>query len=305
MSVALVTGATGFIGSHVVRRLLYKGVAVHVLCRPTSKFWRISDLLGSVHTHAIDLNDRAGLHNLVRAVRPEQIFHLASATVVAGAAASAADLIETNLLGTVNLIDACDAIDYQSLVCTGDSFEYAPSADPLPECGKHKPQGLHGISKLAATLYAEAESAGRPIVTLRLFSTYGPGDNPRRLVPRIIAGAMQRTPVSLSRPEVTRDWIYVDDVVDLYLEAAERAAEISGNVFNVGCGRATSIAELVEIVFRLTASAAEIRWGVFPAPKHDDYPWIADMRHTFKTFRWRPRVSLEEGLCRSINSFRG
>jgi nucleoside-diphosphate-sugar epimerase len=304
MSIALVTGATGFIGSHLVRRLVYEGVTVHVLCRHTSKFWRVTDLLGKLHTHAIGLNDRAGLANLVRAVRPEQIFHLASATVVAGAAAPSIELIETNLLGTINLIDACDAVDYQSLVCTGDSFEYAPSAEPLHESGVCEPETLHGISKLAATLYAKAQSVGRPIVTLRLFSTYGPGDNPRRLVPRIIAGALQRTPVSLSRPEITRDWIYVDDVVRLYLEAATRAAQITGNVFNAGSGLATSLAQIVDIVFRLTASSAEIRWGVFPAPKHDDHPWIASMRHTFETFQWRPQVSLEEGLRLTIDAFR-
>jgi nucleoside-diphosphate-sugar epimerase len=163
---------------------------------------------------------------------------------------------------------------------------------------------MHGISKLAATLYAQAQSVGRPIITLRLFSTYGPGDNPRRLVPSIIAGALQRTPVSLSRPEIARDWIYVDDVVDLYLEAARRTAHVTGNVFNVGSGLATRLAEIVDIVFRLTASNAEIRWGVFPAPKHDDSPWVADMHHTFEAFQWRPRISLEEGLRRSIDALR-
>ena len=236
MSIALVTGATGFIGSHLVRRLAHDGVAVHVLCRDTSNFWRVADLMENLHFHTIGLDDRAGLADLVGAVGPGQIFHLASATVVAGAAAPSNELVETNLLGTINLIDACDSIDYQSLLCTGDSFEYAPSTEPLRECGLCEPESLHGISKLAATLYAKTKSAGRPIVTMRLFSTYGPGDNPRRLVPRIIAGALQRTPVSLSRPEIARDWIYVDDVVELYLEAARRPPQVGGNVFNVGSG---------------------------------------------------------------------
>ena len=120
MSIALVTGATGFIGSHLVRRLLHEGVAVHVLCRDISHFWRVTDLLGRFHIHTICLNDRAGLADLVQAVRPHQIFHLASATVVAGATAPSTELVKTNLLGTINLIDACDSVDYQSLVCTGD-----------------------------------------------------------------------------------------------------------------------------------------------------------------------------------------
>jgi nucleoside-diphosphate-sugar epimerase len=304
MRVALVTGATGFIGSHLVRKLVHEGVTVHVLCRQTSNFWRLADLSGNFHTHAVGLNDGSGLARLLQAIRPEQIFHFAAATMVAGAAASTRELIETNILGTINLIEACDGLDYQALVCTGDSFEYAPGMVPLRESGPCEPETLHGASKLASTLYAMTKS-GRPIVTLRLFSTYGPGDNPRRFVPRVIDGALRKIPVFLSRPEIVRDWIYVDDVVSLYLEVARRGSEIGGSIFNAGCGVGVSLAQIVDRVVRLTASDVEFRWGAFLAPKHDDYPWIADMSQTFQTFNWRPQVSLQEGLSRTIEALRG
>ena len=220
------------------------------------------------------------------------------ASVVAGAAPVAKDLVEVNLLGTVNLLDACESVDYRCLVQTGDAFEYGLKTGPLKESDVCRPDTLHGISRLGATLYTQARGRhlGRPIISLRLFSVYGPRDHPRRLVPRVIAGALEGTPIELSRPEITRDWVYVEDIVDLYMEASRMPARLAGGVFNAGSGRASSIADVVETVFRLTGSRAEARWGTFPAAEHDAGRWVADMRQTFEAFAWRPRTSLEEGL---------
>jgi nucleoside-diphosphate-sugar epimerase len=299
---ALVTGATGFVGSHVARRLVHEGLEVHVLKRTVSDFWRMRDILREVRTHVADLRDPGSLQAAVRASRPDYIFHLAASTVVAGTTDAASDLIGVNLLGTVNLIDACDAVDYSGLVTTGDSFEYTPSMDQLSEEAACHPTTLHGIAKLAATLQASAvaRARGKPIVTLRLFSTYGPADHPRRLVPRVIAGALAGTDLPLSRPDIARDWVYVEDLVHLYLEAAARARELSGEVFNAGSGVLGSIADVVARILRLTGSHAKPQWGTFQAPDHDRFPWVADPTHTFSRLEWRPRTSLDEGLARTI-----
>lgn len=306
MSTVLIVGATGFVGSHLARRLVQDGLDVHVLSRASSDFRRLHDILPRLRAHAVDMSDAAALAGVVRAIRPAQIFHLASATVVAGATPGPKDLVDGNVLATVNLIDACADIDYRCLLTIGDSFEYSPSAHPLAETDPCRPTSLHGITKLAATLYAgaAARSKNRPIVTLRLFSTYGPDDNPRRLVPRVIAGALAGTPLLLSRPEIARDWIYIDDLIALLLEAGREAARLKGEVLNAGTGRNAALAEIVDIVLRLSASRAEVRWGVFPAPEHDAHPWIADMRHTFAMLGWRPRVALEDGLGRTIAAAR-
>jgi nucleoside-diphosphate-sugar epimerase len=301
---ALIAGATGFIGSHLARRLVHDGYDVHILCRKHSNFWRLDDILPCVHRHVAPLEDKDRLAEVIRIVRPDHIFNLAAATVVAGASAGPEELIAVNLLGTVNLVAACEATEYRSLIVTGDSFEYSSSHAPLCESSACRPDSLHGITKLAATLHAQSIAAtrGRPVVTLRLFSTYGPGDNPRRLVPRMISGARAGTPLSLSRPEIARDWIYIDDVVSLYVEAAGRASELAGGVFNVGSGERTDLSQIVEMILRLTGSLAEVRWGVFPAPPHDAYPWIADMRHTLENFAWRPTMPLEAGLRMTISA---
>ena len=306
MSTAMIVGATGFVGSHLARRLVQDGLDVHVLCRASSDFRRLDDILPRLRTHAVDMSDAAALAAVVRGIKPAQIFHLASATVVAGATPGPKDLVDGNVLASVNLIDACDAVDYRCLLTIGDLFEYSPSARPLAETDPCRPTSLHGITKLAATLYAGAvaRTRDRPIVTLRLFSTYGPADNPRRLVPRVIAGALAGTPLLLSRPEIARDWIYIDDLIALLLEAGREASRLKGEVLNAGTGRSAALSEIVDVVLRLAGSGAPVRWGAFPAPEHDAHPWIADMRHTFASLGWRPRVGLEEGLGRTMAAAR-
>jgi nucleoside-diphosphate-sugar epimerase len=301
--VAFVTGATGFIGSHLVRRLVRDGADVHVLCRAQSNFHRLLDVRDRLTTHEVSLFDAPGLSALVQAIRPQRIFHLAAATVVAGATGTSEELVRVNVLGTVNLLDACAGIDYRGLVTTGDSFEYSAQHAALAEDACCRPDTPHGIAKLSATLFAQSHGhAGRPVVVLRLFSTYGPGDNPRRLVPRVITGAASGTPIMLSRRDISRDWVYVDDVVDLYLEAADRATALRGGVFNAGSGVAVSIGEITDRLLELTGVTADVRWGVFPAPPHDDTPWIASTARTFAAFAWRPRTTLDHGLRATIEA---
>jgi nucleoside-diphosphate-sugar epimerase len=302
----LITGATGFVGSHLTRRMLDDGMEVHIVRREHSNFWRLQDVLPRVAIHLADLRDPASLREAVMAARPDYVFHLAAATMVAGATGAASDLIGVNLLGTVQLIEACEAVGYRGMVTTGDSFEYAPSNVRLAEGAACQPTDLHGITKLAATLHAQAvaRERGRPIVTLRMFSTYGPADHPRRLVPRVISGALAGTNLPLSIPEIARDWVYVDDVVDLYIEAASRAEQLQGQVFNAGSGVQTSIGAVVATILRLAGSRAEPRWGTFKALHHDSYPWVADPTRTFSRFAWRPHVALEDGLARTIAAAR-
>ncbi len=302
MNRVLVTGGTGFVGSHVVRRLVKTGHEVHLLCREESNFWRIADVLGEVRRHIGSLEDGEGLREVVRAARPEFVYHLGAATLVAGAAPSAAHLVGVNLLGTVQLLQALEQVDYAGFVGTGDSFEYTPQRGRLVEDGVCHPDALHGVAKLAATLYgkAAAKAGNRPIVMLRLFSTYGGYDHPRRLVPKVIQGALTGSPILLSRPDITRDWVYVDDVVDLYLQAAGEARRLAGSVLNAGSGVATNLGEIVALIQRLTGGGAEVRWGMFPAPHHDDYPWVADPAAVQAALGWRPKVGLEEGMRATI-----
>lgn len=304
MRKAFVTGATGFIGSHVVRRLLRHRFDVHVLCRMGSSFARLDDVRHRLTVHAVSLDDRAGLRGVMQRVAPDYVLHLAAAVMHGGAAAPPADLVRTNLLGTVNLVDACDAVDYACFINTGDAFEYGPARRPLKESRRCCPTTLDGITKLAATVYTQqvARARRKPLVTLRLFSVFGPLDDARRLVPRVVAGARACTPLLLSQPSILRDYLYVADVVDLYLAVMRMGARFKGDVLNAGSGRKTTLGELVDMILAVTGSRSEIRWNAFPVAPHDHEIRVADMTRTCTRVAWQPRTSLQAGLARTIRS---
>jgi nucleoside-diphosphate-sugar epimerase len=299
---ALITGATGFVGSHLTRHLLARGFEVHALCRRCSSFERLEDVRHRLHVHTASLTDRHGLRRVVGAIMPQYIAHLAAATMHAGTSATAAAIVRTNLLGTVNLIDACDGIDYAGFVNAGDAFEYGPKRRPAKESDRCRPTTLDGRAKEIATLYARYAglARGRPIVTLRLFSVFGPGDHPDRLVPRLIADASAHAPLDLSHPTVGRDYLYVEDVAGLFTAALRASRRLGGEVLNAGSGRRVTLAELVERVCAFTGSRSEVRWGAFPLASHDRGCWTADVTRLHAALRWRPRFSLEEGLRATI-----
>ena len=296
------TGAAGFVGAHLARRLVSAGAEVHVVSRPGSNQWRLRDVSHNLRVHGCAIEDAATLRDLVRMISPQAVFHLAAATSIATHVATPETLVSTNVAGTMNLIDACATIDCDAIVLAGDSFEYTPAHEPLTETSECRPANLHGLTRLLATRYAQtiARAKGLPIVTLRLFSVFGPGDHRQRLIPTLIAHALAGRPLPLARRDIVRDWVFIEDVVALFIEAARRALEHGGDIFNAGTGVATTLEELVRVVLQLTGSSSTPAWGTFDAPEHDRYPWVADAHRTFATFDWRPATSLMEGLRSTI-----
>ena len=207
--------------------------------------------------------------------------------------------IETNVLGTMALVDACIAASVGSVVLTGDAFEYGPSRERRRETDPCRPDDVHGLTKLAATRYGQAmaRTSDVAITTIRLFSIYGPSDNPARLVPKLIDAAARGVPVSLSDPAIVRDWVHVDDLVQLYARVAAEPAACAGHVFNAGSGRPTTIEDLVHAVERVSGCTLDARWGDYPTAEHDLGWWVADPSRTEELLGWRATTPLRDGLA--------
>ena len=287
---ALVTGVSGFVGAHLARYLAGTGTTVHGLCRESSDLSRITDV--PITLHKSELLDVA---NVIREIRPEQVFHLAGAPLAGGAASA----IETNVLGTMALVDACVAASVPSIVLTGDAFEYGPSPQRRRETDPCRPDDVHGLTNLAATRYGQAmaRTSDVAITTIRLFSIYGPGDNPSRLVPRLLDAAARGVPVPLSDPAVVRDWVHVDDLVQLYARVAAEPALCGGRVLNAGSGQPTTIEDLVRAVERAKGRTLDVRWGEFPTAPNDFGWWVADPSLTDELLGWRATTALDDGLA--------
>jgi nucleoside-diphosphate-sugar epimerase len=291
----LVTGATGFVGSHLARRLVGLGSEVHVLVRPNADPVRLGDLQSAIILHVADMRAPEDVTAVVAAVRPDRVFHLAAAAMHAGRSPEADEQVTTNLRGAVALMDACQDLELEAFVNVGDAFEYGPGDGPVAETATANPISLDGITKLAATLYgcALARLVGLPVVTIRPFSIVGLADDPRRLVPRMVETARTGTTLALSDRSIVRDFVAVDDVVEMLARAAEGAVALRGQVLNCGSGKATTLADLVDAVERVTGTAVDADWGAFPVAEHDLHHPVADVSAAERALGWRATTTLD------------
>ncbi|MFH1848357.1 MAG: SDR family NAD(P)-dependent oxidoreductase [Candidatus Omnitrophota bacterium] len=302
----LVTGATGFIGSNLAAAFLEKEARVFIFTRPTSDRWRLKGILKRVSDHSVDLTDRAGLNKTVALIGPDIIVHNA----VYGGFLSQDDAEKThriNYHGTVNLLNACVKTGFEVFINTGTSSEYKIQNRALGEADALEETGAYGSSRARAALFCQREAAARgqgAIVTLRLFSPYGYYDAGERLIPSVIMSCLKGKRPKVSSPGPVRDFIFIEDIIDAYVKTIENAASVSGEIFNIGCGRQRSVLEVVKQILEITGSSAEPEWGSMRNPRTEPVVWQADISKAQRLLKWRPAHSLEQGLTKTVDWFR-
>lgn len=293
----ILTGGTGFIGTNLARRLLKEGHDLHLLVRPNYKPWRLEEIKNDVHLHVVDLANTVGLNSVVEQIRPDWIFHLA----VYGAYPFQSDvrqMVQTNIIGTINLIEACLRTDFAAFVNTGTSLEYGSKDHSPPEAEFLEPSSNYAVTKASATLFCRytAQSQRVHLPTLRLYSVYGPYEESTRLMPTLIRHGLKGELPPLVNPDTAHDYVYVEDVVDAYLLAAIKPSQEPGAVYNVGTGIQTSLRKVVEVAQRVMGIAVEPKWGSMPNRNWDTSVWVADNRKIRETLGWQPRFPFEEGF---------
>lgn len=253
--------------------------------------------MDQVHLHEANLGDSDALRGQLAEIRADWIFHLATH----GAYPQQKDveqIVQTNVAGTINLLEAALAVGFEAFVNTGSSSEYgfkdhAPSEDEWLE-----PNSAYAVTKAAGTLYCThiARSTGAHVVTLRLYSVYGPFEEPTRLMPQLLGRSLRDTLPPLVGPDTARDYVYVDDVSDALVAAATRT-NTTGSVYNIGSGIQTPLRTVVDIVRRLRRIPTEPAWGSMPGRSWDTTTWIADNRRARAELGWQPRRGLEDGIA--------
>jgi nucleoside-diphosphate-sugar epimerase len=300
MKRVLVTGAAGFVGAVLVRRLLALGHEVHVLLKTSSDRWRLAEVEKDVRASDQDLRDEEGLRALLLRIKPEVIYHLAAH----GAYPFQTDadaVIQTNILGTWNLLKASAAIDYDVFVNTGSSSEYGWKEFAMRETDLLEPNSYYSVAKCAQTLLCQhfSKTHRKPVTTFRLFSVYGPWEEPSRLIPTLIRRTLAGEDLELVPPETARDFVFVDDVVDAYLRLDE-LARLSGEVVNIGTGVQSTIKDVVEAVLEETGARVACHWGKMKPRIWDSTIWVADITKAGRLLHWRPETQLRAGIARTV-----
>jgi nucleoside-diphosphate-sugar epimerase len=300
----LITGAAGFIGSCLAHRFVDTTYDLHLIKREQSNIWRVRDILDRFQVHDVDLADRTGIEKVIKAIKPEIIFHAA----IYGGYPFQEDIdkiFRTNVMGTVNLVNACSEAGFDVFVNTGSSSEYGLKDRPMVETDLLEPIYDYSVSKAAATMFCQskAKTMGLPIVTLRLFSVYGYHEEPTRLIPYVIMECLRGKNPKVSSPSYVRDFIFIEDVMDAYSRVI-KASDVGGQIFNIGYGEQHSVAEVVKTIIKLTGSKVEPEWGRNPNWSHEPALWQADNSKAKNILKWKPKYSLEEGLAETVRWFK-
>jgi UDP-glucose 4-epimerase len=299
----LLTGATGFVGANLARRLLGDGHDVHVLVRPGRDQWRLEEIRQALVVHEVDLAVAEAVHKAVAQTNPEWVFHLAAY----GAYPTQDDLgqaVQTNVMGTLNLVQACCERGVSAIVSAGSSSEYGLKDHAPRESELLEPNSDYAATKASATIISNhlARSRGVPLTTLRLYSVYGPFEEPSRLIPALVLCGLRSTLPPLVSPDVARDFVYVDDVIDAFVLAAKKPHRGDGRVYNIATGMQTTVRQAVDAIRRLLPIEADARWGSMPDRKWDTNVWVGDSGLIREELGWQPR-SFDEGLRLTVEWF--
>ena len=295
-----VTGASGFIGRHLLSALAAAGAAVSTLQHDSS----VDTARGEGHRG--DLRDAASIERAARSSAPDVIFHLAAFKQRSARIEDFARAIETNVLGSLNLLMAAAALpQLKSIVVIGTAEEYGQNKAPFVETMRELPVNAYSQSKQALTHLCEVlhRLHNLPVVVLRPSIAYGPGQSSDMFLPALIRSLLNNTPFAMTGGAQTRDFIYVSDLVDAMLLAATHAG-VAGEVLNIGSGQPVTIATLAQKVAALTGRPELLQLGKLPYRPGEVMDYRVDPAKARRLLGWSPRIDLDAGLAATIEHYR-
>ncbi|MDX1412976.1 MAG: SDR family NAD(P)-dependent oxidoreductase [Candidatus Promineifilaceae bacterium] len=306
----VVTGAGGFIGSHLVQQLVEGGATVRAFVRYNSRAdvgllkQLPTDSYRSIEIIAGDLRDHAAVFQAI--LGADTVFHLGAIISIPYSYVHPVETANSNFIGTLNVLQACRTHNVRRLIHTSTSEVYG-SAIRVPIDEDHPLQGQspYSASKIGADMLAESyfRAYDLPVVVVRPFNTYGPRQSARAVIPTIITQALTQPMIRLGSLNPRRDFTYVGDTVRGFLLAAQvRNPEILGQVFNLGTGRDISIGELVDVILRIVGREIPVETDdsrIRPS-KSEVMRLISDNCRARESLNWIPQTDFQAGLTETI-----
>ncbi len=302
----LITGVNGFIGSHIASLLVRIGYKVTGVALDDRFNWRIENL--DIPIHYIDITNKAQVDFLIQHIQPQFVIHTAAMVDTSRDIGITPELIRINLIGTVNLLQACVKSGCALVINTGSSDEYGGNTAPFDEHMREMPTSPYGTCKLATTQFARmfAQSTATNVVTVRPFLVYGEMQAGSMLIPSLMKAAIERKPLQLTPGEQTRDPIHVEDVARGYLAIMENREKFEmGDVVNLACGEEHMVRDIARTIFQMTNAPEEfLQFGAKPYRDDEPMRFFASIEKMTELTGWRPSVDLRTGLERTFNWIR-
>lgn len=304
----LVTGGSGFIGSHLVHRLLADDseVAVTVRYGNVMKNERLRDCWDDIHVVEADLRNRGALAFGVSEFKPEVVFHLAAYNHVGQSFVQVEECFDVNAKGTANLLDTCGGVEKFVYMSTSEVYGHQAGV-PFRETMCPEPISPYAITKYAGELYCRMKQriggGGPSIILLRPFNTFGPYQSAKAVIPELIINCLRGEPIQTTGGEQTREFNYVENIVDGLVTAAAHEGKID-DMMNLASGEEVSIRDLVGKIAKLTDSGSKIEIGALPYRPTEIWRMFADYSRARTVLGWQPKINLDEGLKRTVEWFR-
>jgi len=295
----LVTGASGHLGSYVVRKLLAHKHTVTALVRPESDLWRLADVVHDVEMLRADIANIEPVRAAIMAAAPEVVVHTAWFGVTRTHWNDARQL-RANVVGSLDLVAITQEAGVRCWIGIGSQAEYGPTPAMINEDSPTRPVTAYGVAKLSTGLLTQkmCELAGIRHLWLRLLSIYGPKDDERHLIPTVIRSLLARERPALTAGEQRWDYLYVEDAADAVY--AGILSQDARGIFNLGSGTAQSIRCIVESIRDMVDSALPIGFGDVPYPAGQVSHLEVDRSRFSTATGWVPQTSLKEGLQRTL-----
>lgn len=294
----LVTGGYGFIGSHLVRRLVGTGARITVLSKQGEPLWRLARYAGSFETASLDITDTDAVTALFARTQPEGVFHLA-AYGVDSAFQDIVTAANVNVMGTANVLKAMRASGCPRIVTMGSGAEYGNHEGLIREDASLHPENAYASTKAAATLIAHQFAAqhGIGIVTLRPFGVYGEAEPPHKIFCHAILTMLRGDDLDLTPCTQQRDYCYVEDIVDALIASFTHTVN---DIFNVGTGDIRPLRDYIEKIAAVIQPSGRIRYGALPYRSNEVWAPAPDISRIQERLKWRPAHTLEQGIEKTI-----
>lgn len=301
----LVTGGAGFIGSHLVKRLVSLGAEVTVTVKYNSIIdnVRLSSLWNQLEIVEADMRNIDSLRQL-RGRGFDAIFHLAAYNHVGDSFLHISEALSSNALATANLFES--GVEFERFVYVSSSEVYGlQDSVPFVESAQPFPLSPYSIGKYAGELYSQLKrhQGGQPIACVRPFNTFGPYQSERAIIPELIVKCLRGVDIETTEGKQTREFNFVENQVDGLLAVAT-CESMPTEVINIGCGEEVAICDLVTKIHSLCESSSQLKIGALPTRPNEIWNMCCDASRARDLLGWKPQLSLEQGLRRTVEWFR-